>query len=303
MTGSDLALHGDDERALAHLMARARIISKMPGLKKELIGNPDAVAAVMISLEGYGLPTTAQGINTAFDWIEGKAEMSAQTYQALAHKNGYDIIPLVRTAERAVARVERAGRPPIDVEFTLDDARRAHRLDEWVEEWKQENGSWRKKGSMVVRVDGEPVNQPWPDWAARLVQAGRVKRYDAWWNYRTDMLWKSAAKRAVKLAAPHVLLGVTSDESAHETVWEPADDGQVVEAQDPNVSETPPPGYEPDDDEITDAELVEDPPASAPRPAPEPPQAQAEAAEPARAGVRPAPAGEQLWGEDEEPFE
>lgn len=299
MTGAELALHGDDERALAHLMARARIISKMPGLKKELAGNADAVAAVMISLEGYGLPTTAQGINTAFDWIEGKAEMSAQTYQALAHKNGYDIIPVVRTAERAVARVERAGRPPIEVEFTLDDARRAHRLDEWVEEWKQENGGWKKKGSLVVRIDGDPVNEPWPDWAARLVHAGRIKRYDAWWNYRTDMMWKSAAKRAVKLAAPHLLLGVTEDDTTHTTVWEPEDDDQVAEAEvvaDPDTSVTPPPGYE--DDGITEAELVEDPP----RPeAPEPPRARAESADVAASG-RPAPAGEQLL-DDGRPFE
>ncbi len=273
MTGQELALHGDDERALAHLMARASVVAKMPGLKEQLAGNTDAVAAVMISLEGYGLPTTAQGINTAFDWIQGRAEMSSQMYQALAHKNGYDIIPLVRTAERAVARVERRGRPPIEVEFTVADAQRAGRLKEWVESvtWEKYDYQGQSRNRKITTVftvsdNGVPSDVDVPAWAQKEIAAGRIKRYDAWWNYRADMLWKSAAKRAVKIAAPHVLLGVFDNDDDVPDTWE---------------SPTGAPAAAVDDEEIFEAEIVEhqpsaagsppEPAADAPRPVSPPP--------------------------------
>jgi hypothetical protein len=275
----------------------------MPGLKKELAGNPEACAAVMMSLEGYGLPTTAPAVNDSFDWIEGKATLTAQAYQALAHKNGYDIIPVVRNAERAVARIERPGRPPIEVEFTLDDAKRARRLDEWVERWTQQNGRNRCE-RFVIGVDGQRRNIDFPDWVKAQISAGQVKRFDAWWNYRTDMIWKSAAKRAVKLAAPHLLLGVT-EETDHETVWEPPAPERETEPEVEFIDAEL--VTDPEDDDIEDAELVEDPPDSTPRPEQGPPPAQAVdatdvAAEASRPGERSAPAGEPLWGPDEEPF-
>ena len=201
-------------------MRRARLFARVPGLKAEIRDNPEAVAGIMLSLQGYGLAVTLPAINASFDWIEGRAEPTAMFYQALAHHHGYRIDPRISTAELAVAHITRPSDPhdvPAQVSFTLDDAIRAHRLDEWVEVWRSHIGDDGKKRNyktvVTVAVNGEPVaelvdshGQPVPE-AAALRDSGQVKRFDAWWNYRTDMLWKSAAKRAVKIVAPHLLLG------------------------------------------------------------------------------------------------
>lgn len=258
MSGTGLVLHGEDERALARLMARARLFASVPGLRKEIAGKPDAVAGIMLSLEGYGIAATLPAINNSFDWIQGQAVLSSQTYQALARMNGYSLVPLERTATRATARIEAVGVPPVEVTFTIDDAIAAGRLDEWVEQtvrdgqWRDGNPRYKVVAKFMISVNGVPNGEEPPEWVAAEVAAGRVKRFDAWWNYRTDMLWKSAAKRAVKIAAPHVVLGDVAD---HGASFPPA------------VQDSAPPGppaggnIPDDDDEITDAEIVEEPPA------------------------------------------
>jgi hypothetical protein len=209
------------DREFARMMAEARLFAKMPGLKKEIAGNPDAVAGIALSLRAYGMAVTLPAINSAFDWIEGRAEPSALFYQALAFHNGYKIRPVERTAERAVALIVAPDGEETTIEFTTEDAINAHRLDEWVEDYVDTGEKYRDSGRPVkkkvvvaISVDGNPVADL-PEWAEakRTVQA-EVKRYDAWWNYRTDMMWKSAAKRAVKVAAPHLLLGSDSDHAA-----------------------------------------------------------------------------------------
>ena len=209
-----------DERSFELLMRRARLFAHIPGLKKEIQGDAEAVAGIMLSLQGYGLAVTLPSINSSFDWIEGRAEPSALLYQALARHHGYYLEPRIRTAELAVVHVSRPSDPhdvPAQVSFTLDDAVRAHRLDEWVEVWRSHIGDDGRKRNhkivVTVAVNGQPVadlvdshGQAVPE-AAALRDSGQVKRFDAWWNYRTDMLWKSAAKRAVKIVAPNVLLG------------------------------------------------------------------------------------------------
>jgi hypothetical protein len=261
VSGAEVALHGDDQRALDRLMARARIIAAMPGLKKEIAGDAHAVGAIMLSLDAYGLPATIPGINDAFDWIEGRAAPSAHLYQGLAYHNGYSIVPVERTAERAVARIENPfGAPATTVEFTIEMAADAHRLDEWVEKWNQTDRGKSYPTKLVVRVNGQRVNEPWPDWATALVDSGQVKRFDAWWNYRTDMLWKSAAKRAVKIACPHVLLGDIVDHALVSPAAASAPAGPVGETG-------------PLDDGVIDAEVVDDPLPASPPPSGEGPPA------------------------------
>ncbi len=212
----------DEDRALARLMGKARIFAKVPGLKSELKDNPEATLAVLLSLEAFGLAPTITGLNL-FDWIEGQPVPSAQLYQGLAALHGYDLTPKVRTAERAVARIDGKPSGPIEVEFTRAMAARSRRLDEWVEQWEKdrESGKWRKPATWVVRRDGAPLEDQgdMPTWAAEAVKQGRVKRFDAWWNYPEDMLWKSAAKRAIKLYVPHILIGGgASADVAHDPV-------------------------------------------------------------------------------------
>lgn len=216
--GSGAPALADDERYFEAIMRRAKVMARVPGLKPEIIGNAEAVAGIMLSLTGYGLAVTIPGINMAFDWIEGRAEPSALLYQAVARTHGYHIDPRIRTDELAVAHVSGPGLDGggIEVEFTLAEAKRAHRLDEWIEHWEQgSDKKWHKVGpNLIIAIDGERVAEdPLPDWAEAEIGRRGLKRYEAWWSYRTDMLWKSAAKRAIKIACPHVLLGGNDGEA------------------------------------------------------------------------------------------
>ena len=207
MSGAELAPIDLDERAFDRMMTRAKVFARFPGLPAEIADNPEAVAGIMLSLLAYGMQPNLPAIKGAFHWIEGKAEPSARLYQALAYRYGYDLKPLVRERDRAVARIKTPAGDESDWEYNLEDAIAAHRLDEWVEQWEKNGEKWRKTGSLVIKVNGEDVVDQLPDWAAKRVDEGRVKRYDAWWNYRKDMMWKSAAKRAVDAKAAHLLLG------------------------------------------------------------------------------------------------
>jgi hypothetical protein len=219
-----------EERQLDLFVKKAKYLCKVPGLKREIAGNPDAIVGIELGLYGYGLPATISNINNCYDWIQGRATESALFYQQLARLHGYVIIPTIRTADLAVATV--TGKDlddPIQVEFTLDDAIRSHRLDAWVElvseqrdsegriqRWKDGNAKSETE-TFVVRINGQPrtwqgdiqvdLPDPLPEWVAEKIAAGAVKVYTSWWDYRTDMMWKAAAKRAVRLACPHVLLG------------------------------------------------------------------------------------------------
>lgn len=275
---SELALHGDDQRALNRLMARARIIANVPGLKRDIAGNVDAIAGIMLSLEAYGLPTTITGINSSFDWIEGQATPSAQLYQVLARRAGWELRTLEETDRAVTIEATKPGQKPVRVTFKLDQAQASHKLDEWVEQWQTSQQGKRYATRYIIRVNGEAVNEPWPDWVKKEVDRGYIKRFDAWWNYRPDMIWKSAAKRAVKRACPEVLLG---DFGGDDTGFSPSADPPNGAMGDPWTAPSvrhetegqgsSPAGGEthPDDDNITDAEVVDEVPRPAsPSPAP-----------------------------------
>ncbi len=219
----------EDDRAYVRLVRTAKVMSQISGLRKELQDKPDAVLAVCFSLQGYGLAITLPGINNSFDWIEGQLVPTTQLYLALAAMNGYQVVPVVRTAERAVARLVGGPEGPVDVEFTVADAINARRLDEWVEQWSAtREGKRYKAATWVIKVNGQPTEGQPPAWVADEVNNGRVKRYEAWWSWRVDMMFKSAAKRAVRLAAPHLLLGGSDYQHPPARVPRPA--AAIIEA-------------------------------------------------------------------------
>lgn len=252
-----------EERQFEILMRHARLYAKVPGLKAEIKDNPEAVAGIMLSLQSYGLAVTLPAINMAFDWIQDRAEPSAMFYQAVAMHNGYRIHPRIRTAELAVAVISCPSDPydePAQVSYTLAEAIASHRLDAWAERWrtvkaKAKNGNYYDrniKDTFVVRVNGEPTTwngdlqvplpDPLPEWVVEQIDLLQVRRYDAWWNYRSDMMWKSAAKRAVKVACPHVLLGGGD--------FDHSPSGQIRDG-----------GFEADDPDIVDVEAIDEDPA------------------------------------------
>jgi len=94
--------------------------------------------------------------------------------------------------------------------FTINQARTAGLLDRWVEkkvadgQWPDGNTRYKTERFVIDRPDVEI-----PDWAAKEIKEGRVKRQENWWRYPADMLAARAAKRAVKRAAPQVMFGAT----------------------------------------------------------------------------------------------
>lgn len=252
------ALERYDDRHLARLQAEAAIIAKAPGLKAEIAGKPDAVAAICLSLDAYGFRPTIPAVNMAFDWILGRAEPSTRFYVALARHHGWRLAEKQPTTrDLAVAIATKPGEEPIERRWTIEDAIESHRLDAWVEDWRTAQQSGKRYAvTYVVRINGVaetwygdlrgPLPDRLPEWVVKaLDDPSRIKRYDAWWNYRTDMMLKSALKRAAIAAIPDVILGAPAE---HEF------DSPAPARGRPTAGES---SSEPDDD-IADAEIVDD---------------------------------------------
>jgi DNA-binding protein H-NS len=132
--------------------------------------------------------------------------------------HGWTVRALKDTRELAVVRATKDGQEPVETHWDVEDAIESHRLDAWVEDWRTAERSGKRYAvTYVVRINGEPMTwygdvrgplpEPLPKWVQDQVNSGAVKKYDAWWNYRRDMMVKSAMKRACKFAIPHILLG------------------------------------------------------------------------------------------------
>lgn len=251
--------YDDDARHIERLRRRATVWASMSGLKAEIAGQPDRVLGIGLTLETYGFRVNAFNVNAAFDWILGRLEPSAWLYVAVAKRHGWTIRPVRMTRDVAIARATSPGEEPLEVTWSIEDAIESHRLDTWVEDWRTAQQSGKRYAvTYVVRINGEPgtwfgdlrgaLPDPLPEWVVKaLGDPGRIKRYDAWWNYRLDMMWKSAAKRAAKWAIPDIMLG-GSDDADHEFAPPAA-----------TARGRPPAGEAPDpDDDIADAEIVDD---------------------------------------------
>ena len=231
-----------DERRWDYLWKLANVYSRTALVGKTMQGQPEIVMAGLLYCDAVGVdPRTSLA---QLDLIEGHLEPRAQMYAAVAWINGYDLRPVETSDERAEVKIRDANDPDDDwlhVEFTIDQARQAHLLDEWVER-RVEDGKW-PDGNKKFRTEKFVIGRPGvenPNWALEEIAAGNVRHKDNWFNYPGDMLFARAAKRAIKRRAPHVMAGLTR--AAQNT----ASQISVVV----------------DDDEITDGELE---PASVPR--------------------------------------
>lgn len=207
-----------------------------------------AAVGLAITLYNYGLPITVTNAKK-LHLIQGEPVESAQLLIGLLEMAGHEVRPVVISDERCVLRGWRHGKgEPYEMTYTLEQARTSGALDEWVEKWsKKDGGGWKLEARLVIRTDGEQVNTPWPDWVAKQINDGRVKRKDAWFLYRSDMLTNRCIRRLAKWMGADALLGAGSpfDELADE---------------DEQRFDPPPPTVEDDrDDDITDAELVDEP--------------------------------------------
>lgn len=213
MTGTQLATtnptavdaaRADDDRRWANLTRRATALSKAGNLvPKDIRGNPDAALAACIVLDGYGVaisPVTLKQLH----FIDGVPDPSAQLQAGLLGAHGYHIDWIAVGPQRCEARLIRPdGTVTTSIAWTLDQARQAGLLDEWVERWVK-NGDRNRLEKFTLGRAGVDT----PAWAADLVKQGLVKRNENWHRYPDDMLASKVVRRLVKRFAANITLGV-----------------------------------------------------------------------------------------------
>jgi len=273
----------------------AVVLSKSGLVPKALADNPDAVMLVGLLGQELGVPFIAS--MKQIHVIEASPSPSAQLQLSLIHRAGHKARFIESSRERAVMRGRQRDDDPADpkswveVEWSEEDAREAHLLDEWVERWQKTDGGKNYKEVVRLRRDGDryvPAEfgaTEIPEWAQKEIRYGKVKRKDNWWNYRRDMLRARCASTFCRMVCPEVLLGM----DPHTAEERGFDVGQDLD--EPVV-----------DDDITDAELVDDPVSGAADRSGQEPAARAAASDPPPPGseasgpegepsVAPAPSG------------
>jgi len=246
-----------DDRAMKSIEFQAKTIYYLDNRLKNIQSVEERkgkAVALAITLYNLGLPITAPNAKK-LHLIGDEVMESAQLLIGLLAKNGHEIRVVEEGEHRAVVRGWRYGAgEPHEVTYTVDQAKRSGALDEWVERWENtQNGKRYCAEKLVLRVDGAPATDgELPDWAAKQVKDGRVKRNEAWFRYRSDMLVNRAIRRLAKRMGGDALLGVGAVD----------EDEPLAERVDPPVVEA-----EPERDDIVDAEVVEpddEPAAQAP---------------------------------------
>ena len=228
--------HGTD---LQRPWELARFYASTSLVGTKLRGKPAEVMAILIASIGDGFGTSPTDIKRYWIGPDGTPERTAQSVIDIAARNGVDTDWGTITDEVAELRVRRPGSARWQVfRYTVDDARRAHDLDQWVERWQDAQSGKRYSQKFIFECNSpDPCPEslgPMPDWARKELDAGNIKRSVSYYNRLSDMLCARVATRAVKRGAPGVL-GMVSDLGYTASVSVPA----------------------PGDDDIADAELVE----------------------------------------------
>lgn len=188
-------------------------------------------------------------------YFDGKVEPAYDVLIGIVQARGHELYVTDYSAERCSVEVIRRGSSRSQVlTFTIEDARRAGLTDLWVTRWVTPPGGDRKKPERYVVGDLErgvvdDLLAKAPTWALELVAAGRLESRDNWHKYPADMLVAKAVRRACKLFAPDALLGLP-DELELEQILTAPTIGNEDQADELDR-----------DDEVVDAELVDEDPS------------------------------------------
>jgi hypothetical protein len=250
-----------ERRRLNALYKECQRLATSDLVPKALRGKPDNVFALARFGEEFGLPPV-HAIQRIYI-IEGSFEPKAEVLAGVIMRAGHELRWEETSSEKCTVAIRRAGTDYWQrVTWTIEDARRAGLLDEWVERWVS-TGDRNRKEMFVLGSAATP-----PEWAKRLIDAGQVKRKDPWWQFPDDMLAAKTLRRAAKRICPDALLSLADVDdvpverylpggSAAELDEEPAH-GEVVDEQ---PFDTP----DDDDDDVVDGEVIDgDKPADAP---------------------------------------
>lgn len=245
------------------MMRRANVLAKSQLVPKAFQGKPESIMVVGVwgAEHGISLMTSLTEIHV----IEDRPSPSAQLRLALIRAGGHEVRYVETSRTKAVIRGRRAENRDdpdgwVTVEFTVEDARAAHLLDRWVERWYKDGERNRLEKYVVGDDRGVTSDQAGaPDWVKKAIDHGQVKEKENWHRWTADMLCARAASRLSRLEFSDVMLAVGADP------YTPEEHGVDVghDGADPAT------GPEPEDDDITEAEVVEETPGSEPPLAPE----------------------------------
>jgi hypothetical protein len=275
------------EKAFETMKRQAVVLSKTELVPKALQGKPEAIMLVGIWGAEHGIPlaTAVQEVHI----IENRPSPSAQLRLALIRRYGHEIRFIDTDTTKAVLRARRRENHDdpdawVTVTYSLDDARKAELLDEWVERWQKAPGAkYDKKFTYKIGDDRGRVDlTDAPDWVHEEIQAGRVHSKDNWRKYPSDMLRARAAGVMSRMEFSDVMLALGIDLYTPEELG--IDVGQDLD--EPAASEGGP-ADEHDDgggEVIDEAVVVEDlapepeetPPSPPPAPGETPPTSSAE---------------------------
>jgi len=236
------------EHDLANMQRRAKIFAASKLVPKAYQEAPEDIVAVDLSLRPLGSQADLNTLKHCYV-IDGAVSFSAQMQLAFIRTHGHDAW-FDEASDDTFARIfiRRRGQSRVHAfRYTIDMARRARLLDAWVEKWETAaSGKRYCAGRYVVSTDGTPNEEPAPEWAKKLIAGGQVKRRDPWFDGRENQLMCRAATRAIGKVCPEVLLGLP-DFSAQ---WGERDMPTGLDLDTGEVVT--------EDDDIVDAELVDD---------------------------------------------
>lgn len=239
-------------------MHRAGILANSGMVRKAYEGKPEAI--MYAGAKGAELGWSLVASLDFIDPIEGRAEVNAQGRLALIRQAGHEaeVVDDQCDDTKAVVRGRRRGSQEWHyVTWTIEEAEKAGLRAEWVKKWV--DGAPGRKGHyerVALRREGNGYvpakfgQTELPDWAQKAIAAGKVECNDSWWNYPGDKLVARAASRLCRRHFSEVLIGRglslhTAEEQGYST--------------DSDLDETAVVSVTPDlDDEVVEAEVVEE---------------------------------------------
>lgn len=231
-----------EELSFGQMLKRAEVLARTELVPKALQGKPEAIVLVGAKGAELGVPFIAS--LTDIHVIEGSASPSAQLRLALLRRAGHEARFVESDEEKAVIRGRRREYRDdpnawVTVTWTIEQARKAGLLDVTYERWVPTESGKRRPMRWVEGSTPEP-----PEWITK--PDVEVKRRENWWRYPAEMLRARAASALCRMEFSDVLSGLGVDPFTPEEHG--VDVGQDVD--EPVVVEDP-------DDDITDAEIVE----------------------------------------------
>lgn len=260
--GNDIEQLGQFQRHMKRLDAMAstlaasslvpRSITHAKGQERSPVAVAADIKALLLTADSLGIPP---GINIfkQFYAVQGEAVPATNTLTGIADSHGIDMWPDEDECDDTSVRVWihrpewPAGRNR-SVRYTIEQAIKTGALDVWFEKWEQ--NKFVEKVVVGVSLVEADWTTPRPPWAGK-----REPKCNPSWHYQTeDMLIWRCSRRVLRRHAPKVAALLVGFSDAPIMGYRETPAGPV-----PVIDRDPDTGQPVEDDEITDAEIVEQP--------------------------------------------